>query len=178
MRFIEKQIQTNHSYTKHRQFWWFFFLHSNFHRRSYHCVVFNTVSSSSSSYSLCRAPFTNKIYPQTHKRHKHHVHRTISPYNILLINCMLHSHSSPSYIYIGYGLFSFPFHSYHQVIKTIFYYWAWCWRLAYSLLMWKIRTPPVKFQCNSSIHSLVYALARTPIASSIVFYLFYRYNSY
>lgn len=120
MRFIEKQIQTNHSFTKHRQFWWFFFLHSNFHRRSYHCVVFNAVSSSSSSYSLCRAPFTNKIYPQTHKRHKHHVHLTISPYNILLINCMLHSHSSPSYIYIGYGLFSFPFHSYHQVIKNHF----------------------------------------------------------
>lgn len=110
MRFIEKQIQTNHSFTKHRQFWWFFFFHSNFHRRSYHCVVFNAVSSSSSSYSLCRAPFTNKIYPQTHKRHKHHVHLTISPYNILLINCMLHSHSSPLYIHRLWALFlSVPF---------------------------------------------------------------------
>lgn len=111
VRFIEEQIQTNHSFTKHRQFWWFFFLlHSNFHRCSYYCVVFNAVSSSSSSYSLCRAPFTNKIYPQTHKRHKHHVHLTISPYNILLINCMLHSHSSPSYIHRLWALFlSVPF---------------------------------------------------------------------
>lgn len=76
-------------------------------------ALYSTLSvnnSSSSSYLLCRAPFTNKIYPQTHKRHKHHVHLTISPYNILLINCMLHSYSSPSYIHRLWALFlSVPF---------------------------------------------------------------------